>query len=227
MLTHRALERLGEGLVVLAELRVSPGAPALMGGPVLLPQQHQRDALAAQLDVHAGKVGLEYRHLGDAAPQQPPLQGGLLEVGYGGPIQARGARQPEVLGHDALGDAQAACDGLVRQRSAVLESEDVLDHAYVHSLLRHRRPGKKSRDATPHRWSIRNTSTGPLTGRRPPSSGYQTSPGCVTEIIGHAPEFGGHAPETVGHAPPKYAPGRCRSRRGRRAGYLRHTERML
>jgi hypothetical protein len=57
----------------------------------------------------------------------------------------------------------------------------------------------------PPRWFIRNTSTGPLTGRRPPSGGYQTSIGHVTEMIGHAPEFGGHDAETVGHAPPKYA----------------------
>jgi hypothetical protein len=36
-----------------------------------------------------------------------------------------------------------ARDGLMRERGAVLESEDVLDHAYVHSLLRHRRSGQK------------------------------------------------------------------------------------
>ena len=57
----------------------------------------------------------------------------------------------------------------------------------------------------PPRWFIRNTSTDPLTGRRPPSGGYQISFGHVTEMLGHAPEFGGHDAETVGHAPPKYA----------------------
>ncbi len=57
----------------------------------------------------------------------------------------------------------------------------------------------------PPRWFIRNTSTGPLTGRQPPSGGYQTSVGHVTEMLGHAPEFGGHDAETGGHAPPKYA----------------------
>ena len=57
----------------------------------------------------------------------------------------------------------------------------------------------------PSRWFIRNTSTDPLTGRRPPSGGYQSSVGHVTEMLGHAPEFGGHDAETVGHAPPKYA----------------------
>ena len=57
----------------------------------------------------------------------------------------------------------------------------------------------------PPRWFIRNTSTSPLTGRRPPSGGYQTSVGHVTEMVGHASEFGGHDAETVGHALPKYA----------------------
>ncbi len=85
-----------------------------MGGAVLLPQQHQRHALAAQFDVHAGEVGLDDRRLGDAASEQPALEPGLVEFGHGGPVQAGGAGQAEVLGDDALGDARlramASCD---------------------------------------------------------------------------------------------------------------------
>jgi hypothetical protein len=115
-----------------------------MGLHILLPQQHERDALAAQFDVHAGEVGLDHRRLGSAAPEQPALKPGLVEFGHSGPVQAGGAGQAEVLGDHALGNAEAARDGLMRERGAVLESEDVLDHAYVHSLLRHRRSGQKA-----------------------------------------------------------------------------------
>jgi hypothetical protein len=58
----------------------------------------------------------------------------------------------------------------------------------------------------PQRWFIRNTSTDPLTGRKPRSSGHKNSIGHVAEITGHVAEFGGHDAETVGHALPKYAP---------------------
>ena len=84
-----------------------------MRGAVLLPQQHQRDALAAQFDVHAGEVGLDHRRLGDAATKQPAFQTDLVEFGHGGPVQAGSAGQAKVLGDNALGDAEAACDALV------------------------------------------------------------------------------------------------------------------
>nr|ART89736.1 hypothetical protein [uncultured bacterium] len=59
VLAHRALERLGKRLVVFAELRVAPGAALGVGGHVLLPQQHQRHALAIELAVHAAPVGFD------------------------------------------------------------------------------------------------------------------------------------------------------------------------
>ena len=93
---------------------VCPGTPAFMGGAVFLPQQHQCDALAAQLDVHAGEVGFDHLGLGDAAPEQPAFQAGLVEFCHGGPVQASCAGQAEVLGDDALEMPRlremAACD---------------------------------------------------------------------------------------------------------------------
>jgi hypothetical protein len=142
LLAHRALQGLGEGLVVLAELGVGPGAPALEGGAVFLPQQHQRHALAAQFDVHAGEVGQGDAGLDLAASEQPALERGLVEFGRCLPVQPGGTGQAELLGDHALGAAQAARDGLVRERAVVLESEDVLDHAYVHSWLGHWLSGK-------------------------------------------------------------------------------------
>jgi hypothetical protein len=113
---HRALERLGERLVVLAELGVGPAAPALVRGAVLLPQQHQRHAFAAQFDVHAREVGQGDAGLGGAASEQPAFERGFVQLGGGLPVQPCRSGQAEVLGDDALGDGQAARNGLMRER---------------------------------------------------------------------------------------------------------------
>ena len=144
LLTHRALERLGEGLVVAAELGVGPGPLAFVGRPVLGPQQHQRHALAAQLDVHSAVVGLDDPGERRTASHQPMLERRLVEPLGRLPVQAGCARQAEVLGDSALGDREAPGDPVVRQAALVLESENVLDHAYVHALLRHRLSGQKA-----------------------------------------------------------------------------------
>jgi hypothetical protein len=136
-LSHRALEGLGERLVVLAELGVGPRAPALVRGAVLLPQQRQRYALAAQLDVHHAEVGLDHPGLGGIASEQPALERGLIQRGRSLPVEPGGTSQTEVLGDDAFGDGKAARDGLVREAAAVLEPKNVFDHAYVHALLWH------------------------------------------------------------------------------------------
>jgi hypothetical protein len=112
---------------------------------VLGPQQHQRHALAAQLDVHVGVVGFDEIAAVGAAPEQPALECGFVEFGDDPPVQPCGAGQAEVLGHDAFGDAQAERYCRVRQAAVVLQSQDVLDHAYVHALLRHRLSGQKAR----------------------------------------------------------------------------------
>ena len=54
LLAHRALERLGPVLVLLAELRVTVGRQARIALDIFLPQQLQRHALAAKLTVHDG-----------------------------------------------------------------------------------------------------------------------------------------------------------------------------
>lgn len=96
--------------------------------------------------VHAGEVGLDHAGLDLAATEQPALERGLVEFGRGRPVQPGGAGQAELLGDHALGATQAVRDGLAREPAAVLESEDVLDHAYVHSWLGHWLSGK-SREA--------------------------------------------------------------------------------
>jgi hypothetical protein len=57
-LTHRALQSFRERLVVLAELRIAVGLPVGKFSLVLLPQQRQCHALAAQLLMDASVVGL-------------------------------------------------------------------------------------------------------------------------------------------------------------------------
>jgi hypothetical protein len=91
---------------VLAELGVGPGSSALGGRALLLPQQHQRHALAAQLDVHVGEVSLDQAGLGRAAPEQPALERGLTELGRGLPVQPGRAGQAEVLGAKVIGANQ-------------------------------------------------------------------------------------------------------------------------
>jgi hypothetical protein len=61
VLAHRTLQALRERLVVLAELRVAPSAFIGTRGDVLLPQQHQCDALAIELSMHAAPVGFHKR----------------------------------------------------------------------------------------------------------------------------------------------------------------------
>ncbi|MCY1246280.1 hypothetical protein D9M72_594990 [compost metagenome] len=78
-LAHRALQALGPGVVALAELRVAIGLAAGIGVDILLPQQGQRDALAAQLLVDAGVVR---RHIGAGACAGQQVRGNrrLIEV---------------------------------------------------------------------------------------------------------------------------------------------------
>ena len=69
-LPHQALQAQGVAAVVLAELAVAPGALARVGLNVL-PQQHQRHALAAQLLVDAAEVGQQ--ELARAIAARPPV----------------------------------------------------------------------------------------------------------------------------------------------------------
>jgi hypothetical protein len=55
-LAHRAIQALGERLIVLAELRVAVGLSAGVLGLVFLPQRHQRHTLTPQLLVGTAVV---------------------------------------------------------------------------------------------------------------------------------------------------------------------------
>ena len=129
-LTHRAAQRLRERTVMLEELRAPPGALARVRGDVLLPQQHQRHALAREFAMHAGKVRHHHLRMLGAAVEQSRLQRLLVHAGDRCPIGQTGRlSQAYVLGHNALGDVQRLRDSLVRQARVVLESKSFLNHA--------------------------------------------------------------------------------------------------
>jgi len=98
LLAHRAAQRLRVGLVVLAELRQAPGAPPLIGRTLLLPQQRQHHALAAQFQAHPPEVGLDHTALLGAGTEQPSLDFSLTEGGNHATVLDAGSRQRHVLG---------------------------------------------------------------------------------------------------------------------------------
>ena len=91
--------------------------------------------------MHAGEVGFDDALVGGVAPEQSALKARF--IGHGRPGQTGGAGKAGVLGDDALGDGKAVRYCRVRQTALVLESEDVLDHANAHALLRHRLSDQK------------------------------------------------------------------------------------
>lgn len=61
------------------ELGVRPGSSTLVGRAVLAPQEHERHAFAAQLDVYVRVVGLDHVAERHAAAHQPTFQRGLVQ----------------------------------------------------------------------------------------------------------------------------------------------------
>ena len=92
----------------------------------------------------------------------------------------------------------------MREPAAVFESEDVLDHAHVHSWLGHWLSGK-SREAKAPAVVHTQRQHRPVDRSATALGGLQNSAGHVTETVGHVPEFAGHDAETGGHDGPKYA----------------------
>ena len=129
VLAHRALEPGAEGLVVLAELRIAPGTRLGMLGDVLLPQQQQGDALAAELLVNAAPIGFHVGREARRARQQPSKQRSLIPRAHRLPIQPGGRGQSDVLRDDTLGYRQGGGNLLVRELTLPLQANDVLDHA--------------------------------------------------------------------------------------------------
>ena len=123
-LAHRALQLPGEAPVVVAELRIGVGLVIRIIGAVLLSQQHQCHALAAQFLVHAAVVGLRIvaRLLGTG--HQAPLQRCFVHALHCGPVQAG------VLRDDTLRQPGRIGDLLVRQLNIELKSE------YIFNLTR-------------------------------------------------------------------------------------------
>ena len=105
-LAHGTLEGLGVTAVVLAELRVAVDRLARVLVAMLLPQQHQRHAFAAQFLVHAPVVGRHETAGALGRSDQPVLQGALIQSLNLQPVQAGGRGQADVLGDNAFGDAQ-------------------------------------------------------------------------------------------------------------------------
>ena len=137
-LTHGTLETFGKLAVVLAELGVAPGLDWVVGtvlvadlGAVFLPQQHERDAFAAQLLVDASVVGLGVGVAGARRCQQPSLQRGLIHGRNGLPIQFGGDGQAHVLGDNTFGDAQGTRDLLVGKPTLEFETQGVFEFAHI------------------------------------------------------------------------------------------------
>ena len=85
-LAHGTLEAFGKLAVVLAKLRVALGLQGQVRtvlvadlGAVFLPQQHERDTLAAQLLVKPPEVGLRIGVAGARRRQQASLQRGFIQ----------------------------------------------------------------------------------------------------------------------------------------------------
>lgn len=100
-----------------------------MGLHVLLPQQHERDALAVELALDAspvrGDVGLRGVGLGQQGRGQSLLAPVLDRL----PVQASGMGQANILGHGPFGDVQGGGDLLVREVGLPLQADNVFDHA--------------------------------------------------------------------------------------------------
>ena len=106
-LAHRALQPQRIAPIPLAELAVAVGRLPGVGRDVLLPQQHEGHALAPQLLVHAAVVRQHVvRGTVQPALHDTTLQRRVAERLNDGPVQARDAGKADVLGHDALGDAE-------------------------------------------------------------------------------------------------------------------------
>jgi hypothetical protein len=121
-LTHRALQSFRERLVVLAELRIAVGLPVGEFSLVLLPQQRQRHALAAQLLMDASVVGLGVGCWPRRLAEKPSLEFGFVHVAGARPVQPCGTRQSDVLRDHALGNAQRRGDPVVREAAVEFKS---------------------------------------------------------------------------------------------------------
>ncbi len=154
-LAHGALEAFGKLSVVLAELGVAQG---FEGGvrtvfiadlsAVFLPQQHDGDAFAAQLLVHApvvraGIVG------GQGGAEQSVLQIGLAHGLDGRPVKTGRRRQGAVFGDAAFGDAKGGGYFLVALSTNEFETQGVFEFAHVDPGCGHEAPDKLSKATGP------------------------------------------------------------------------------
>ena len=128
-LAHRALERPDVLPVAFAELTVLQRTLAHVFGLVLLPQQHQGHALAAEFPVHQGKVR---QHAGAAFVLSGKQAGMQLCVAHRFDerpvLQSLRTGQGHVLGYDALGNAK----GLGTTRQRFTSDEAVFENGFDH-----------------------------------------------------------------------------------------------
>jgi len=142
-LPHGALEPFGEVPVVLTELRIAVGLALGVFGPVLLPQQHERHALASQFVMDAPEVGLHMvtRLLGGG--QQASLQRHVVERLDSGPVQPGCSGQADIFGHDAFGQIEGGSDLLVRQPGVKFQTQYFLDLTHSDPRCGHACPRQK------------------------------------------------------------------------------------
>ena len=142
-LAHRALELPGEAAVIFAELRVAVGLAIGIVGAVLLPQEHQRHALAAQFLVQVAVVGLDVLSRTFWRNKQAPLQRRLINALDRRPIQARRCGQAKVLGHGSLRHPQCSSDLPVRQLGVELQTQYIFYLTHIDPRCGHAISRKK------------------------------------------------------------------------------------
>ena len=86
------------------------------------------DATVVRNNITAGSLGRS---------EQPALQGGVVAGLYSRPVKAGSGRQPDILGHDALGNAERSGDLFMRQPGILLQTKNVSDLTHRNSLHGH------------------------------------------------------------------------------------------
>jgi len=128
LLAHHHVQFALPGPIVFAEPAVLEALG--LAQAVLLPEQRQGHAWAAQLGMHPGPIG-----------QWPLLAGHrrggwkklTLQLGIGqrtGPDEAAGGKATEVITGAAVANAQAAGDAADRQAAVVLEAQHLSDFTH-------------------------------------------------------------------------------------------------
>jgi hypothetical protein len=133
----------------LVEVLAEPGVaePVRVIGAVLLPEQRPGHALAAQIGVHIGPVGLDprLRPRDGRSGKQPPFERRIGQISRQRPAQPRGHRSLQVVIHRALAHTQRGGDRPARQAVLELQTQQFAYPAHRQSLAGHQVSSCKTR----------------------------------------------------------------------------------